>query len=151
MLCGLHWWVHEYESIEEYHLWVTSYFTCSVQFVLLWWFVICFLECCFKDLFKTACNILVCFPFSFFTRCFVKVQVVQPYNSTDMAIAWKNPHFISSERSYFLMTVSLSLAFHALPMHMLTMLSVDEILLPRYMIQSTDSKACHLMRWCHLD
>ena len=36
------------------------------------------------------------------------------------------------------MTDKLSIAVHALPMHMLTLLSVDEILLPRYMNWSTN-------------
>ena len=40
-------------------------------------------------------------PFSFFSRHFVKVQVMQPYNSTDMAIAWKNICFILSRKPDF--------------------------------------------------
>ena len=32
-------------------------------------------------------------------RNYTKVQVVQPYSSTDMAIAWKNSHFILPETS----------------------------------------------------
>ena len=45
-----------------------------------------------------------------FSRHFIKVQVVQPYNSTDTATAWKNSHFILSERSDFYLVVNLSIA-----------------------------------------
>ena len=31
--------------------------------------------CCFHDLFKTACSILVQLPFNLFSRCFIRVQV----------------------------------------------------------------------------
>ena len=53
----------------------------------------CFEECCFQDLW----SILVKFLSTFFSRCFVKVRVVQSYNSTDIATAWKNFHFVLSE------------------------------------------------------
>ena len=33
----------------------------------------------------------------FFFRCFIKVQLVQAYNSTDMRTVWKNSHFILSD------------------------------------------------------
>ena len=59
--------------------------------------------------------------------------MVQPYNSIDMATAWKNSYFISFERSDFHMVVNLSIEVRTLPMCMLTLVSVDEILLPRYM------------------
>ena len=42
-----------------------------------------FVGCCFQDLFKTVCSILVFFPSNFFSRHFIKVQVVQPYIITD--------------------------------------------------------------------
>ena len=44
----------------------------------------------FQDLFKMSCSIFVSFPFIIFFKCFVKVQVVQPYCSTDRASAWNN-------------------------------------------------------------
>ena len=79
----------------------------------------CFLVgCCFHDLFKTARSILVQLPSSLFSRRFVRVQVVQPYSSTDMTTAW----FVAD---------------HAFPIRVLTSLSVDEILLPRYVNCST--------------
>ena len=69
---------------------------------------------------------------AFFSKCFVKLQVVQLYNGIDMAKAWKNSNFILSVRSDFYMVVNLSIADHVFPMHKLILLSVDEILLPRY-------------------
>ena len=78
------------------------------------------------------------FQSSFFFKCFIKIQVVQPYNSTDIATAtaWKNSHFILSERLY--MVINQSIAVHGISMLQLTLLSVDEILLLRYMNWSTD-------------
>ena len=94
--------------------------------------------CCFHDLFKTARSILVQLPSSLFPRRFVRVQVVQPYNSTDMTTAWKKCRFSLSVRSDFHMTDNLFVASHAFPIHALISLSVDEILLPRYVNCSTD-------------
>ena len=57
-----------------------------------WLYNCCFAGCCFQDMFKTAHSILVLFLSCFFFRYFVKVGLVQPYNSTDMTtslfIAW---------------------------------------------------------------
>ena len=47
-----------------------------------------------------------------------KVQVVEPYNSTDSATALKNSCFVLSERLDFHMLNNLSIAVHAFPMHM---------------------------------
>ena len=55
--------------------------------------------------------------------------MVHPYNSTDTATTWVNSHFILSGKSDFNIVVNLSIALHASPMHMLTLLSVDKILL----------------------
>ena len=55
------------------------------------------------------------------------------YKYIDMATSWKNSYFILSERSDFYMVYNLLAAVHALPMHILTLLSVDETLLPHYM------------------
>ena len=99
----------------------------------------CFLVgCCFHDLFRTARNILVQVPSSLFSRRFVRVQVVQSYSSTDITTAWKNCLFSLSVRSDFHMTDNLLVANHAFPIQVLTSLSVDEILLPRYVNFSTD-------------
>ena len=91
-----------------------------------------FVSFCFQYLFQTAHGILVQFPFILFSKHFIKVQVVQPYNSTDTAIAWKNSRFISSDWSDFHMVDNLSMAVHAFPKLMLTLLLVDKILLLRY-------------------
>ena len=63
---------------------------------------------------------------------------VQPYNITNIAIAWKESHFILSKRSYIHMVFNLNIAVHVFPMGMLTSVSVDEILLPRYVKWSTN-------------
>ena len=49
-----------------------------------------FLGCCFQDLFKTARRILIWFISILFSKRLVRVQVVQPYSSTDTAQALKN-------------------------------------------------------------
>ena len=68
-----------------------------------------FFECYFQDLFKTACSNFVWFPLTF-SQVILRVQLVQPYSSTSMAIAWKNSCFILSERSDFHMINSRSIA-----------------------------------------
>ena len=69
---------------------------------------------------------------SLFFMHFATIQVVSPYSSTDIVTAWKKFRFILSERSDFHMIDNLGIAVHSFAMHMLTSLSVDEILLPRY-------------------
>ena len=59
--------------------------------------------------------------------------MVQPYSSSDTSTAWKNSHFILSERLDFYKVINLSIAFYALAMNMLISLSVNVILLPWYM------------------
>ena len=49
-----------------------------------------FYRVCLLGLFKAVCSILVLLPSNFFSSCFARVQVVQPYNSTDMAAALMN-------------------------------------------------------------
>ena len=57
---------------------------------------------------------------------------------TDTTIAWKKFRFILSEKLHFHMMDKLSIAFHAFPVCRSTSLSVDEILLPRYVNWSTN-------------
>ena len=45
----------------------------------------CFVGWCFQDLSRVACSILVYFSCSFLSKGFVKIQVVQSYNSTNIA------------------------------------------------------------------
>ena len=104
------------------------------------WLLLCGLLLCgmlFPGFVKKTHSILAYFPSNFFSMLFVKFLVVHPYISIDTAIASKNYHFILSERSYFHMINNLSITAHTFPMCMLTSLSVDEILLPRYMNWST--------------
>ena len=97
------------------------------------WPYSCFLVgCCFHDLFKTARSILVQLPSSLFSRHFVRVQVVQPYSNTDTTTAWQDCQFSLSVRSDFHMTDNLFVDSHAFLIRALISLSVDEILLPRY-------------------
>ena len=77
----------------------------------------------------------------FFSNHLVRVQVVHSYRSADTTIAGKQIYFI---RSDFHMINNLSLAAHTFPMHILTLLSVDEILLPRYVNWSTNFKVLPL-------
>ena len=60
--------------------------------------------------------------------CFVSIHVVHRYSSSDTATVCKRPYFILLDRSVFHMIDNLSLAFHAFTWHMLTSLSVDEML-----------------------
>ena len=78
-----------------------SYMVCEIGDK--WLYSCYFVGYCFQDLFRTACRIFVYFLSSFFSRHFVKSQMVQLNSSTDTATAWKNPHFILSERSDFYM------------------------------------------------
>ena len=57
---------------------------------------------------------------------------MQPYSTTDMANTWKNSHFILLERSDFHMINNLSIVIYNFPVHILSLLSVDEILILRY-------------------
>ena len=75
---------------------------------------------------------------------------MQPYNSTDWAIAWKNFKFYSifHVNIYFHIDIYLTIylfvciyqyiSVHDLAMRVLTSLSVDEILLPRHISRSTN-------------
>ena len=76
------------------------------------------------------------FLYNLFSTSFVNIQVLHPYSSTDTATAYKKSCFILSERSSFHMINNLSVAIHAFAMCMLTLLSVDEILLSRYVNSS---------------
>ena len=97
-----------------------------------------FFGCCFLDLWKIAHNIHMLFSSRFFSMHFVIVQLVYPYSSIDTAIAWKESHFIWSEISDFHKIDNVSTEVHAFARHILTLLSVDEILIPRYGKWSTN-------------
>ena len=85
-----------------------------------------FVGCCFLGLFQTAHSVIMLFPSSFFLKRPVNVQVVQPYNSTDIVTAGKNS-FILSERSNFNIVVNLSRADHVIPRCVLTLFYMSTI------------------------
>ena len=65
------------------------------------------------------------------SMCFVSIYVVHLYSSIDTTTAWKKSCFILLDRSDFHMTDSLSIVIQSFTKHILTSLSVDEML--RYM------------------
>ena len=54
-----------------------------------WPYHCCFMGCCFQDLFRIACSILVQFLSSFFSIHFVGINVMHPYRRIDMTTVWK--------------------------------------------------------------
>ena len=103
-----------------------------------WLYSCCFMECCFQDLFSITRSILGQFTSSFFSIHFVSVHVVHPNSSTDTTTALKKYCLILSDRSDFYIIDSLSIAVNAFTKRILTSLSVDEMLLPRYVNLSTN-------------
>ena len=85
---------------------------------------------------QIARRILSQFPSTFFSKDFIRVHVVQPYSSIDTATDYKNSCFILSYISDFHKIDNLSIAVLASPMCMLTSLSIDEILLPKYEVNT---------------
>ena len=102
-----------------------------------WPYSCCFEECCFQDLFITACSIHVQLPSSSFFLRFVSIQVVHSYSSMDTTAASKKLRFILPDRSDLHMTDSLSIVVHVFGRRVLMSFSVDEMLLPRYVNLST--------------
>ena len=78
------------------------------------------------------------FSFRFFFMLLVRIQVVHPYSCTDPATAWKSYRFILSPRLDFHVINNLSITDYTLLMRILTLLSIDEILLSRYGNWSTN-------------
>ena len=62
---------------------------------------------------------------------------MQPYSSTNITLSLEEILFYFTEESDFHMMDDQSIAVHAFTRSMLTSLSVDEILLPRYVNWST--------------
>ena len=113
-----------------------SYVSCSSWMVFeiggKWPYSCCFVGCCFQNLFKTACSILVLFLSSLFSIHLANNHTVHPYNSTNTFIAWKKSHFILSNSSDFHMINNLLIKVHTFARCILKSLSVEEILLPSY-------------------
>ena len=64
-----------------------------------WFYTSYFLGYCFQDVLKKPATSL-CFPYqTIFSKHCIKIQVVQPYNSTDTATVWKKSLFILSNIS----------------------------------------------------
>ena len=76
--------------------------------------------------------------------CLVSVQVVHPYSCTDTFTAWKKSCFILSKISNFHMIDNQSITVYTFARYMLTSLSVDEILLLRYVNMSTNFRGLPL-------
>ena len=113
--------------------------TCLVRLALTayeigskWSYNRCFVGCCFQDLSKIACNILLAFSVGAKSES-------KCYNHT---VVLTQPQLgripILSGRPNVCMVVNLSIAVQVFPMRMLTSLIVDEILLPRYTNKSTN-------------
>ena len=136
-------WVHVEEFIEECWLLVRLYVFSSayVLFIFLGWFARWEVDGCTIDVLKVLprvvqnstqdpCVVSIKF---FFSRISVKFQVVEPYRRTDTATPWKNSPFILSMKLDFHVVGNFAIVDHALSMSMLTLFSVNEIFLPRYM------------------
>ena len=89
----------------------------------------CFVGCCFQDLFNIAHSIFVKLPSNFFSIHLVSIQVMYLYSNMDMSAAWKKFDFISSDRSDFHITDSLSIAVHAFASRILMSFLINETLL----------------------
>ena len=104
-----------------------------------------FCQVLLSGFFKTAHSILRQFPSGFFSVHFASILVVHPYNSLDSATACKKNSFsILLDRSDFHLIDNLSIAFSIFHRRMLTSLSVDEMLLPRYVKLSTNFRVLPL-------
>ena len=98
----------------------------------------CFVGCGIQELFKTAHSILDQFPCSFILYTFSLRPCSAPFSRMDTATVCKKSRFISSDRLYFHRIDNLSISYHTISMLMLTSLSGDEILLPKYVNVSTN-------------
>ena len=113
-------WVNTRASLMSSSLLLQLYSTCLVNLIWMvlemegrWLYICCFVGCYFQDLFNIACNILMHFPSSFFSICFVSVHMVHPYNRINTNAAWKKFCFILSVRLGFHVINRLSIAVHA--------------------------------------
>ena len=104
-----------------------------------WPYRCCFLGCWFQDLFNVTRSILDPSPSYYFSMRIVSIHVCL-FCSTDTTIAWKKSHFILSDRSDLHMIDNQPNAVHAFTRWILTTLSGDETLLPRYVNLSTNSR-----------
>ena len=92
---------------------------CPVRLTRRWPYSCFPVGCYFHALFRISRIILVQLPSCLFSSHFVRVQVVQPYSSTDTTTAWKNGLFNLSVSLDFHMIDNLFIAVHAFPMRAL--------------------------------
>ena len=76
-------------------------------------------------------------PWVVLIQLLLKVQVVQPYKIIDMNTYWKNSRFILSEGLHFNVDDNLSIVVYVFSMQILTLVSEDTIMLPRYVNKFT--------------
>ena len=99
-----------------------------------------FVGCCHEGLVQYSSQHSCVIAVKPFLLHLVSVRVVHPYSSINTTAAWKNLSFILSVRFDFHMTDSLLIAVHAFVSRVLMSFSVDEMLLPRQVNQSTSFK-----------
>ena len=80
--------------------------------------------CCYQDSFKTDVAPLCGSYLAFSSSVFLK--------SNHIAATWKNSCFISSDRLDFNVIDNVFIAIYAFPIRIFSSISVNEILLPRY-------------------
>ena len=87
---------------------------------------------------NSICSILVQFLSNCLSICFVRAHVVHPLSSFGTMAPWKKSHFILLDKSHFDMIKYPLLADLTFARHLLMSLSVDEMLLLRYINLSTN-------------
>ena len=144
-----HWLVHVLGPREECHLLVRPYISSSVLhilFVLLWWFVrwkassrtaAAFSKQPMEFLCSSHLAFSPCFSLAPM-RCIHRAVLIQPQLE-------KKSRFILSDRSDFRNINNLSIVVHTFARCILTSLSVDEILLPRYVNLTTKFRRLPLL------
>ena len=93
---------------------------------------LCFVGCCFRNSFNAKHGIFVSFPSGLFSMRFVSVHVVYPYNSMDKATGLKKTFLFYQIDKISIWSITFSIVVHAFTRHVLRLLSVDDIFLPRY-------------------
>ena len=83
-------------------------------------------------IFQRALTILAFFQSLFFSMRFARISMVHPWNSMDKVTAWKKVRFILSLKSDLYMTINLLTAVHTIAKRTLASLSIDKMLLQRY-------------------
>ena len=118
-----------------------------------WLYISCFVGCRVQNFFETARSILACLPSNFFSTISLRVNLVHLYGSTETVTVLKETRFILTEKSDFYIIDYLSIAIRAFVRLILKMISVDEILLPRYVNLPTNFRGLPLkvdMKSCFL-